>query len=879
MKLAKFLALLLVLSLPLNLLGQVTKSINGKIVDEDQQPLSNVSVLVKSALEEIITYSLTDLKGRYNLILPSDTDMNNIKLSIQLLGFKKASYPVIITTGEKVEMPVMVLVEDFNELQEVQVTATDRGIRIRNDTTVYKAEKFADGTESKIQDLLKKMPGIEVQEDGRLKFKGREVSKLLIENDDLFNNNYSIGTKNISANIIDEVQAIERYSENPLLKGLENTDKIALNLKLKDNEFDFSVNSTLGVGHESRLYADIVALGISKKYKSLSIAHYNNSGINTSPYDYSISTALEKAVLKPSLEHLLRKGINLSNVDSEYTVRNRNSWLNTNTILKLTHRTNLTINVNKFDDLLKTRNRTREAYFSTNDSILFDQINSIRNKPNVFNADFKLSTDLNNRTTFNFESKNRFEKNNANFEYSFNSLEGNRIESGQKDAISVQELEYIHKIKANSAIQFLGRFNYGSLNENDTYINERIFLGDLFFNNQQVVQKTFGSNVLFNYLKSNDKSKLSHGLELNYQNSKFSSGLGSVFNPNQPQVSNANSREYNFIAYNIDYGVTFNKLIINARSKARLAKLQLNGEHNERVSLNFLSSLKYRATSKIDIESFYKYEENPILINQTYQQPVFNNVYVANIFLSDEPVFLKTQEMGLKFRYYDLLKALGINSSISYGTDFNPFVSNSIFDEDIIIDNKEIIDDNRHHRFKINFLGEKLFYDISSKIQLGFNYYHYKYQNRINQSILRNNELSNYNLKFNYQSTFSGGINFSNYLIYGKVQSKNSQNTFDNGFIDNTFMLSLKPNKTLRARFDAKLYVPDMDNLEENLFLLSAMIDFRPVEKNYKFSLSLNNLTNEQKFERIAVTDFSRSIYSQDILSFNVLLKCSFDIL
>src|SRR5690606_27441794 len=102
----------------------------------------------------------------------------------------------------------------------------------KKDTVVFNINSYKDGTERKIEDVLRKLPGIEINElSGIIKYKGKSIETVMLEGDDLFGSNYTLGTKNINADMVTEVEAIENYSENALLKGIEHSEKVALNLK------------------------------------------------------------------------------------------------------------------------------------------------------------------------------------------------------------------------------------------------------------------------------------------------------------------------------------------------------------------------------------------------------------------------------------------------------------------------------------------------------------------------------------------------------------------------------------------------------------------------------------------------------------------------
>ena len=173
-----------------------------------------------------------------------------------------------------------VLEEKTEYLKEVVIEANQK-IRINRDTTTIKVASFGNKTEQTVEDILKKLPGIEVQKDGSIKAHGKTIDKLLIEGDDLFDKNYKLLTKNLDAKSLDAVQIIDDFEDNPILKGMNNSDKVALNLKLKKDKQNIwfgNIMAGAGIVSENR-WKEGINLGLlKKKIKLFYLADYNNSG-------------------------------------------------------------------------------------------------------------------------------------------------------------------------------------------------------------------------------------------------------------------------------------------------------------------------------------------------------------------------------------------------------------------------------------------------------------------------------------------------------------------------------------------------------------------------------------------------------------------------
>ncbi len=119
-------------------------------------------------------------------------------------------------------------------LPEVIVKRNRLPVRIHGDTLGFDASRYADAHTTKLQDLLKKMPGFRVDEGGRIFFHGKEISKILVDGDDLAGHRYATLSKNLRASLVKELQVVQHFQENRLMKGHVDSDAVALNLNIHE---------------------------------------------------------------------------------------------------------------------------------------------------------------------------------------------------------------------------------------------------------------------------------------------------------------------------------------------------------------------------------------------------------------------------------------------------------------------------------------------------------------------------------------------------------------------------------------------------------------------------------------------------------------------
>ncbi|WP_366185111.1 carboxypeptidase regulatory-like domain-containing protein [Flavobacterium ovatum] len=257
--------------------GQSLK-MEGNIVDEKGKAIEMANVMaVNLDTKAMDSYAITNDKGKYSLSLKSGI---HYSINVSYLGMKSKTVE-IITAQENISRNIT-LEEGGIELDGVEIIR-EMPVSIKGDTIVYNADSFKSGTERKLEDVLKKLPGVEVNADGEVEVEGKKVTKLMVEGKDFFDGDTKLGVKNIPADAIDKIQVLRNFSEVGALKGVENNEEnVAMNIKLKSGKKNFwfgDVTAGIGVGHEeSRYLINPKLFYYSPKYSINLITNFNNIG-------------------------------------------------------------------------------------------------------------------------------------------------------------------------------------------------------------------------------------------------------------------------------------------------------------------------------------------------------------------------------------------------------------------------------------------------------------------------------------------------------------------------------------------------------------------------------------------------------------------------
>lgn len=210
------------------------KTLNGKVVDSENLALTGATVVLLSAQDSsMMSFAISDNDGLFFL---EDVEPGDYIVQITYVSFATLYKDIIIEAGKgKMELGSFTLEASNEVLQEVQVTAEHIPMGILGDTISYNASAFKTKPGATVEDLLKKLPGIDVQRDGSIKAMGEDVQNVLVDGKEFFGDDPKIATKNLEAEAVDKVELYDKKSEIAEFTGIEDGDEEkTLNLKLKE---------------------------------------------------------------------------------------------------------------------------------------------------------------------------------------------------------------------------------------------------------------------------------------------------------------------------------------------------------------------------------------------------------------------------------------------------------------------------------------------------------------------------------------------------------------------------------------------------------------------------------------------------------------------
>ena len=260
--------------------AKAQSTLSGKITSQES-PIDFAQVYVLSLDGSILTSSLSDSLGVFQVQYSSSSD--SVVLNISRLGYKP--WQQTISTELKA-LEVTLSLSDASKLKDFVVTG-NRPVSQQGDTLSYSTETFVDGTEQNVEDVLAKLPGISVDEQsGSIRFQGKEIEKILLDGDDLTGDNYKVLSKNLSADWLEEVEILKRFTDSRLLQGIRESNEVALNLKLKeDAKAPLFGGAEVGLGSRKTYDVTTELLSYLKKFKLFALVTANNTGEGLETYD------------------------------------------------------------------------------------------------------------------------------------------------------------------------------------------------------------------------------------------------------------------------------------------------------------------------------------------------------------------------------------------------------------------------------------------------------------------------------------------------------------------------------------------------------------------------------------------------------------------
>lgn len=325
--------------------------LSGVVLEKSSgKPMPEVICMVSSVADgALLQYGISDKEGKYSLKFFHEAD--SVLFEVKMLGFKTVVLRIPNRSGKR---DIRLEDESIN-LREVVVKPED--ISRHGDTISYNVSSLRSAKDTYISDVIKKLPGVEVNESGKISYMGNPINKFYIEGLDLLGGKYSIASNSIPVDAVESVQILENHQSVKALKDVSFTERAALNLKIKEGKKLHPVGRvSLGAGldeDEMKYTAEVTNLLLKGESQNLTTLKLNNRGklLGAELTDHTYWTGSEMNTLSDTPASLVSPSLGYTPPEiSDVSVFNDSKLFSFNQLFKLKEESQLRVNAGYLDE-------------------------------------------------------------------------------------------------------------------------------------------------------------------------------------------------------------------------------------------------------------------------------------------------------------------------------------------------------------------------------------------------------------------------------------------------------------------------------------------------------------------------------------------------
>ncbi|MDM1299673.1 carboxypeptidase regulatory-like domain-containing protein [Empedobacter falsenii] len=826
-------------------------TIYGVVKNEEGKPVSeaNVTISINNS-DETLAYFITKSDGKYSLTIDNPSN-ETFEVKVRAMNYAFTSDLV----NESSKNFDFTLQAKAIELKEVKLKESP--IRKKGDTIAYDVSNFKDIKDRSIADVIKKMPGIEIENSGRILYQGEPINKYYIEGMDLLGGKYALANENLSADAVDKVQILENHQPIKMLDSLVYSSKAALNIKLK-SKVTYSGKAEVGLGASPLLYqANITPMLFTKKQQMIGSYQGNNNGNDVSRL---LNTLSFEDFMNESQKFSNENWLSISSVQTPNFSNER--WLDNsvnmgtwNHLFKLKKELDFRLNVSYLNDYQNRLGESFTQYFLPSGDLVLNE-----KKQNYLQIE-----SLNIKSTLLRNSSSNYLENVTDFKGDWNSSRGNLYQNNQfiRQQLSQPNREFSNNFKiikkiGEQFITFRSLVSYKDYTENlrvtpgvfQNLIHQGTDYNEAY---QEVNFNKFSTDHFAEFSKGIKQFVLQSKLGFKYINHNMKSDLfadevsaDAIFH-NDTRWSTFNPYFENTFSYNK------NKVKASFGFPFQWYSLANKVDETKRNYNRFYIEPKFNAT--IDFAKFWKVSTSHKFSNDLGSLTRLHEgfiLYRYNSIQQNSGEFneVKKWNSSLRFEYKNPIKSLFFNFGYTYNWNENNLLYNYKYNADAstIL---EVIN-QKNHQITHSFNGKisQYFSKINSTFNLSTTYNITKYDQLLNDKLssINNNILTNnfdvsfrlikwVTLEYDYLV-----MNYKNQLDQEKKRSITNQT--------HQIVLHFFPADRHYIKMNLDFYVNDDPRLNPNSTFGDLMYRYSLKKKKIDFELSAYNLFNEKYFSQ-----------------------------
>ncbi len=829
---------------------------SGIVLEKDAKtPIVGVSVSLVTSNGMLTAWGYTDNEGIYSVSLPKDKTAEKIYYS--LLGYKKIS---MLLADFPSDGKIILEPEEFH-LEEVKVTA--QRIIEKQDTLVYSVAGFSQPQDRSIADVIAKMPGMEVKENGQISFNGKSINKFYIEGLDLMNDRYALASNNISKQRIKSVEVLQNHQPIELLRGKSFSEQAAINLVLEDDSKMNLVGTAdlgLGANKDDLLYNNrLMAMLFGKKHQNLSIYKNDNTG-------YDLFNEINPITLSElTKENLMESGLvssitaNSPGIDRARYMFNKSHLVATNHLAQLADKTTLRTQISYFNDISKQSNFVETEYLFPDalDKMLYES-NLWRDKRNRLDANLNFELNRPNLYVKN-ELKGTFDWVSTSSQTIFNDNSQNLKSSPNRQFVS-DVLDIKLPISNDRYISIVSTNNY---NYHPQELS--LYSGEM----QRLNYSSFYSNTTASFRHRLWRMYANHQIGFQGMFQSLKSTIGDV-------TSISKQRYERYMPY-IGTGLQFENRTIHMEAdiKMNLYNWQLEKHSLNRKETEFSPDarfyLKYSVSATSDLSLNYRYSELLQDLRQVYDGDLFTSYRtIVNNFHSPEAD--GTHSLTLRYQYsqpikgiFFMLSALGSTTHrhSAYVTTLQP-------ESGILVRTKKDADYDSE-MYLVNGRFSKSFGWWKSLLGV-YGSYMKSFDAQYSGKELQDYDMNNYSAGISFSARPLSWLSFELESQWQQTRMKSELADSRINQLKHNANLIFPITRSLQFGINNAIY-QSLETKENSWFTdFTASYTYKRVE----FQLNVNNILGKSTYEREFISSIERNYYRYTLRPREVLVKVSF---
>jgi hypothetical protein len=845
--------------------------ISGNISDSTGTPISNVLVTYKKTGSDIIGgYATSNQQGYFKLQIPSTID--SAIISLKHLGYHEKT---ILVKNETKYYKFSLLIKR-QLLPEVTVKAS-LPIYRRKDTINYSVDAFASKQDRVIGDIIKKLPGIEIDGD-RILYQGKPIQKYFINGLDLLEGKYNLANSNLPYDAVKDVQVIENNQPIKILDSLVFSDRASLNIKLK--KVTTTGTGKIGIGASPFLRdINLTPMLFTRTFQSINTFQSNNIGDDVSKqlnnlsqsnmYDMNMNQAVRD---NTPTSFVSIEGVATPNFNEKKWIDNNINLFSSNFLKKLDNNLELKGSLSYFNDYKQVAGQNYTTFFTPSQNINISE--NIHNSANT--------NDVRGSFTLLKNEKKIYLKNNLQASTVWTNDNGNLFRNGSDSILQLKNLQNFNISNQFSAItslfkkQLLNISSFVSVSQVPQSLSVAPGQFANLFNNgnnyqnvkQDVQLNSFYTDNYVSMIKGFKGITLMPKLGVTFQEQHLSSSIFITDNNVKSQLGNNFINQLGFVSSQ-SY---FNLLAQYRNDVLRVevnAPVQLNSystdDKTSKVNTSLLTPTfdpqalgLYKLSNYWEASASSNYKHQFGSINTLYSAFLLNSYNSIQKFNATVPI-TKTWSNSVNFNYRNTIKAVFASLGYSYSVQYKNFIYNNSLDSNgfniVQMSNQNNLQTNHSLHGSYSIYARKIKTVFKTSASYNLTQSDYLFNNQMAKMSSKNYQatlgISNTSLQY-FSCDYETNLSVTNSVLAGQVL---------NNVLVNNHKLSFNffPIENNIITVNSEYYLTNLKSQQNQLFidLKYNLALTKNVKKRFDFEISCINLLNNALYTRLYNSAFS----------------------